>query len=77
MRGPATQKRFGIIPNSLLNWLLKKERIRKNLHSQIPSIITTRIVGIFDIVRERILKPIYRSLPVSFKIWYDKVRYHV
>ncbi|HUS50293.1 MAG TPA: radical SAM protein [Candidatus Paceibacterota bacterium] len=77
MRGPATQKRFGIIPNSLLNWLLKKERIRKNLHNQIPLIITTRIVGIFDIVRERILKPIYRSLPVSFKIWYDKVRYHV
>lgn len=77
MRGPATEKRFGIMPNFLLNWFLKKERIRKNLRNQFPATIAIRIVSIFDLIRERILKPAYRSLPVSFKIWYDKIRYRV
>ncbi len=28
-------------------------------------------------IREKILKPFYRSLPVNFKVWYDKIRYRV
>lgn len=77
MRGPATEKRFGIIPISLLNWLLEEERVKKNLKNQFPSILATRFLSIFDLIRERILKPAFRSMPVSFKVWYDKVRYHV
>lgn len=77
MRGSVTEKRFGIMPNSVLNYLLKEKRIKKHLKNQFPAIMATRVVGVYDMTRERILKPAYRSLPVSFKIWYDKVRYHV
>jgi anaerobic magnesium-protoporphyrin IX monomethyl ester cyclase len=76
MRGPATENRFGFMPNFLLNYLLNNERIKKNLRNQQPSIIVTRLLGVYDIIRERILKPTYRSFPVSFKVWYDKIRYH-
>lgn len=77
MRGPATQKRFGIMPDFLLNYLLEPEKIKRNLKNQLPSVLATKILGVFDLIRERILKPAYRSLPVSFKVWYDKTRYRV
>ncbi len=77
MRGSVTKKRFGIIPNFLVNFLLEEKRVKRNLKNQFPSIIVTKILGIFDLIRERILKPAYRSMPISFKVWYDKIRYHV
>ena len=77
MRGVVTETRFGIMPNLLVNWLLKPERVRKNIRNQFPSYIACYLLGLFDLIRERILKKAYRSLPVSFKIWYDKVRYRV
>jgi len=77
MRGSVTRTRFGLMPRFLLNFLLKEERVKKNIKNQFPSIMVTRFLYIFDLVRERILKPFYRSMPVSFKVWYDKVRYHV
>ncbi|MFH1711078.1 MAG: radical SAM protein [Nanoarchaeota archaeon] len=77
MRGSVNERRFGFLPNPLLNWLLKAERVRKNLKNPFPSMIVLRIVGFYDLIRERIMKPAYRSLPVSFKIWYDKTRYKV
>jgi len=77
MRGSETKKRFGIMPRSLLNILLKEKRVQKNLKNPFPSFLITKILGIVDLVRERIFKPLYRSLPVSFKIWYDKTRYRV
>jgi radical SAM superfamily enzyme YgiQ (UPF0313 family) len=76
MRGPATPKRFGLMPNFLLNFLLKEKRVRRNLKYPFVSIIITRLLSIFDFIREKIVKQIYRNfLPVSFKIWYDKIRY--
>ncbi len=77
MRGPATEKRFGIMPNFVLNWLLKEKRIKKYTKNQFLPSLATRVLYVFDLIRERILKPTYRSMPVSFKIWYDKIRYHV
>jgi radical SAM superfamily enzyme YgiQ (UPF0313 family) len=77
MRGAATKKRLGIMPNVLLNSLLEPERIIKNAKNQTIPILATRILSIFDLIRERILKPAYRSLPVNFKVWYDKIRYRV
>lgn len=77
MRGVVTEKRFGLMPNSLINHLLNPSRVRKNLQNEFPTLLALRIVSIMDMIRERILKPFYRSLPVSFKVWYDKVRYHV
>ncbi len=77
MRGAVTEKRFGILPNFLINYLLRPKRIKKNLKNPIPSYLVLKIVSVFDLIREKIMKPIYRSLPLSFRIWYDKVRYRV
>jgi radical SAM superfamily enzyme YgiQ (UPF0313 family) len=77
MRGPVTEKRFGLMPNFILNWLLKEKRVKKYTKNQFLPSLATRVLYIFDLIRERILKPTYRSMPVSFKIWYDKIRYHV
>ncbi len=77
MRGVVTETRFGIMPNSLINYLLKEERVQKNLKNNFPTLLALRLVSIMDLVRERILKPTYRSLPVSFKVWYDKIRYRI
>ncbi len=75
MRGSVTNSRFGIMPNFLLKWMLEPKRVRRNLkHKEITYIILF-FVEIYDLIREKILKPAYRSLPVSFKVWYDRVRY--
>ncbi len=77
MRGSVTESRFGPMPNSFINYLLKPKRVRKHLTN--PSMTKTALffVSISDLIREKILKPFYRSMPVSFKAWYDKVRYRV
>jgi len=77
MRGVATKNKFGFLPNSLINYLLSKKRVNQNLRNTFKTLLVLRIVGIYDLIRERILKPAYRSLPVNFKAWYDKVRYRV
>ncbi|HTY44335.1 MAG TPA: radical SAM protein [Patescibacteria group bacterium] len=77
MRGSVTDSRFGLMPSSLLSWLLSEKRIDKNLKNPFPTIFVLNFVELSDLVRERIIKPFYRSLPVDFKIWYDKIRYRV
>ncbi len=77
MRGSATDTRFGFMPVFLLNWLLFSGRIRKNLRNPFSTKLILKFVELIDLIRERILKPAYRSLPVSFKIWYDKTRYRL
>lgn len=77
MRGVATKTRFGIMPNFMLNYLLKPVRVRRNLKNPYKTLIVLKLVRIADLIREKILKPTYRSLPVNFKAWYDKRRYRV
>lgn len=77
MRGSVTKTRFGVMPNFLINYLLKPKIVKKNLRNHLRSLIILEIVGFYDLIREKILKPAYRSLPVNFKVWYDKVRYRV
>jgi radical SAM superfamily enzyme YgiQ (UPF0313 family) len=77
MRGPATGMRFGFMPNFLLNFLLKEKRVKRNLKNPTLTYLVLFAVSIADLIREKILKPTYRSLPVSFKAWYDKIRYRV
>ncbi len=77
MRGSVTESRFGLMPNFLLNHLLEPERVKRNLKNPFPTLLFLKIVGISDLIRERIAKPFYRSLPVNFKAWYDKFRYRV
>jgi anaerobic magnesium-protoporphyrin IX monomethyl ester cyclase len=77
MRGVVTEKRFGFVHVSLIDYLLKKDRIKRNLKNTFPTLLALEVVGFYDLIRERILKPTYRSLPINFKVWYDKVRYRV
>ena len=75
MRGSVTDRRFGFMPNFLINYLLKPNRVKQNLRNPFLSLIVLRLVSVYDLIREKIMKPAYRSLPVSFKVWYDQVRY--
>lgn len=77
MRGPVTEKRFGFMPSFLVNWLLFSRRVEKNLKNPFLTKIILKDVEMIDLIRERILKPTYRSLPINFKAWYDKIRYRV
>jgi len=75
MRGSVTKNRVGLFPNFLLNWLIQPKRVRRNIKNPAFTHFILFFVGIYDLIRERILKPVYRSLPLGFKIWYDQVRY--
>ena len=77
MRGSVTEKRFGFMPSFLINWLLFSKRVEKNIRNPFMTKIALKFVEIIDLIREKILKPAYRSLPVNFKIWYDKIRYRI
>jgi len=77
MRGVVTESRAGVLPNYLINYLLKDKVVKKNLKNTFPTLFVLQIVGFYDLIRERILKPTYRSLPLSFRVWYDKVRYRI
>ncbi len=77
MRGVVTKKRYGWIHSSLLKLLLNKNFVRFNLRNKILTYSIGNLVGVYDNFRENIAKPIYRSLPLNFKVWYDKVRYRV
>jgi len=75
MRGPCTNKRYGMIPAPLLDYLTSQKVIEYNVKNEKPTYRVGEVVEIVDDVREKLVKPVYRSMPVSFKIWYDKIRY--
>lgn len=75
MRGGATKRRIGLIPNSLLNYLLVPERVRKNIRNPFPSKIALLILSFGDNLKVRILQPIFRGMPLNFKLWWDKGRH--
>ena len=78
MRGPVTEKRYGILPARLLNRLLQKKTIDYNLKHETMTYTVGSVVHVADYIREHVAKPIYRNmLPTSVKVWYDKVRYRV
>lgn len=77
MRGPCTGKRYGLLPYFLLRVLVKPKVVRFNLKHVFPTYFVGFFVQVFDFVRENVAKPVYRSTPTSFKVWYDRVRYRV
>ncbi|MDI6737758.1 MAG: radical SAM protein [Nanoarchaeota archaeon] len=78
MRGPVTEKRYGIIPAPLLKKLISKKAVDYNLKHTIPTYTAGQFVQAGDYFREHVAKPLYRNiLPTSVKVWYDKVRYRV
>jgi anaerobic magnesium-protoporphyrin IX monomethyl ester cyclase len=76
MRGPSTKKRIGLMPRRLLNYLIKENVVDYNLKHLKPTYLAGGLVSYMDYVREHGLKPLYSKMPVNFKMWYDKIRYH-
>ena len=77
MRGPVSSSRFGLMPRFLLNFLIKPSIIGFNEKNRIFTYLLGSLVGVSDNIREKIAKPLYRSLPLNFKVWYDRIRYRV
>jgi hypothetical protein len=75
MRGVVTERRYGILPAPLLKRLISKNMVEYNLRHESLTYAAGYTLQVFDLVREKVAKPLYRSLPTDFKVWYDKVRY--
>lgn len=75
MRGVVTERRYGVIPAPLLKRLVSESYVAYNLKHTAPTYAAGYTVQAFDFMRENVAKPLYRSLPTDFKVWYDKVRY--
>ena len=76
MRGPSTKTRIGILPRRFINFLIKDKMVYYNLKHKAPTYMTGSMISVMDAARENVAKPVYQAMPVSFKLWYDKVRYH-
>jgi len=75
MRGVANKKRIGLIPRSILKELISKKSIKFNTKHLFPTKIAGNLTQVFDNIREKVAKPIYRKTSPRFKNWYDKKRY--
>ena len=75
MRGPCTNRRYGLLPASFVNYLTKQNVLEYHVKNEKPTYLVGEVVDVMDDVREKIVKPVYRSMPVEFKLWYDKIRY--
>ena len=81
MRGSVTKRKFGFFPNFVLNYLIKEERVKKNLKNPRWTYIGLKIVENFDKLREGFAKPVYHMSPLFLRnlvqFIYKKVRYSV
>ena len=75
MRGPATKSRLGLMPRSLVKKLIHPKQVSYHIKNEAPTKAVGSLISVMDWARENIAKPIYRSLPVGFKSWYDQMRY--
>ena len=75
MRGPCTKTRYGLLPTVVVDRLTSRGMVDFNLKFKSPTKMVGEVVSVMDTMRENVAKPVYRSMPVGFKNWYDKVRY--
>jgi len=75
MRGVVTERRYGVMPASLLKKLVSKKYVDYNLKHEGLTYTAGYTLQAVDFMRENVAKPLYRSLPTDFKVWYDKFRY--
>lgn len=75
MRGKCKGKRYGVMPEFLLKQLLKPGIVKTNQKVKAFTYFVGYNVMAADYFRENVAKPVYRSMPLSVKLWYDKVRY--
>ncbi|MBS3157274.1 radical SAM protein [Candidatus Woesearchaeota archaeon] len=66
----------GYIKSEKDSLLIRDGMVSFNLKNKFPTYLTGSMISAVDAARENVAKPIYHSMPVSFKLWYDKVRYH-
>lgn len=77
MRGSCTERRYGLLPAWFVDYLTSSNTVSYNVENEKPTYTVGELVEVMDNTREKIVKPIYRSMPVSFKVFYDRVRYRV
>jgi len=78
MRGSVSHGRYGLLPSALLNYLIREERVERNLRNPGKTLFALKVLGVMDWFRESVAKKVYRGLlPVGFKVWWDRVRYRV
>lgn len=76
MRGKCHNgKRYGVMPDLLLRQLIRPGFVNFNQKVKTFTYFVGYNVMAADYFRENVAKPIYRSMPVNVKLWYDKVRY--
>ena len=75
MRGVVTDTRYGVLPAGIVKLLVRQRMVDFNLKHKTPTYMAGQVVQVVDNLRENVAKPLFRSMPVSFKVWYDQVRY--
>jgi len=75
MRGVAIENKIGIIPDSMLNYLLEEKRIKRNLNNPGLAITLTRGLIIYDFIKYKIFKKLYSKAPLFIKNIYIKIKY--
>lgn len=63
------------MPRKLVQRLINPKLVTYNIKHEMPTYTVGRMVSTMDYFRESIAKPVYRSMPIEFKTWYDQVRY--
>ena len=77
MRGSVTERRYGLLPASFVEYLTRKDMVSYNIKNEKPTYIAGEFVEVMDNTREKIIKPAFRAMPVRVKTFYDKVRYRM
>ncbi len=77
MRGSCTNRRYGLLPAWFVDYLTKENVVAYHVKHERPTYATGEIVEVIDDMREKILKPTYRAMPVAVKTFYDRVRYRM
>jgi len=77
MRGSVTERRFGLLPAWFVEWLTSPATVQFHVENERPTYAVGELVEVMDNTREKLIKPIYRAMPVTVKTFYDKVRYRM
>jgi len=77
MRGSCTERRYGLLPAGFVNYLTRPDVVKRNVINERPTYTAGGFVEVMDNTREKIIKPVYRAMPLKIKSFYDRVRYKV
>jgi len=77
MRGSCTNRRYGLLPAWFVDYLTSPKVVKYNVENEKPTYAAGELVEVMDDTREKIIKPIYRAMPISVKVFYDRVRYRL